>query len=391
MKTVYLDNNATTAVAPEVRAAMEPYFNELFGNPSSLYDLSRPSKEAVADAREKVAKLLNCDPDEVLFTSCGTESDNAAIIGTLWANPEKKHIITTAVEHHAIGYVGEALEKHGYDVTYLPVDENGMLDIDQFKKSLRKDTAIVSVMWANNETGVIFPVEELAQLCKERGIIFHTDAVQAAGKIPLNMKDSAIDMLSISGHKLHTPKGIGILYLRKDIKWEPFMKGGQQEKGKRPGTENVPYIVGMGKAAELALSNMDEEYAYLTQLRDYMQSEILRRIPDVRVTAATSPRLPNTLHICFKGAKDDAMLHLLNTYGIAASSGSACNTESTDISHVLRAMHIPEDYILGSLRLSLSRYTTREDIDYLLEKLPAVVERTRKARSKRKATLQADK
>ena len=391
MKTVYLDNNATTAVAPEVRAAMEPYFNELFGNPSSLYDLSRPSKEAVADAREKVAKLLNCDPDEVLFTSCGTESDNAAIIGTLWANPEKKHIITTAVEHHAIGYVGEALEKHGYEVTYLPVDENGMLDIDQFKKSLRKDTAIVSVMWANNETGVIFPVEELAQICKERGIIFHTDAVQAAGKIPLNMKDSAIDMLSISGHKLHTPKGIGILYLRKDVQWEPFMKGGQQEKGKRPGTENVPYIVGMGKAAELAMSNMDEEYAYLTQLRDYLQSEILRRIPDVRVTAATSPRLPNTLHICFKGAKDDAMLHLLNTYGIAASSGSACNTESTDISHVLRAMHIPEDYILGSLRLSLSRYTTREDIDYLLEKLPAVVERTRKARSKRKATLQADK
>ncbi len=387
MKTIYLDNNATTAVAPEVRDAMLPYFNEAYGNPSSLYDLGYSAKDAVAKARQQVADLLNCEPDEIIFTSCGTESDNAAIMGTLWAHPDKKHFITTKVEHHAVGYVGESLEKKGYTVTWLQVNINGMLDLDEFKKALRPDTGIVSVMWANNETGVIFPVEEMARICKEKGIIFHTDAVQAAGKINLDMKHSAIDMLSISGHKLHAPKGIGILYQRNGLIWEPLTKGGQQEKGKRPGTENVPYIVGMGVAAQLAKTALDEEVKYLANLRDYLESEILKRIPDARITGGNSPRLPNTCHICFKDAKDDAMLHLLNTFGICASSGSACNTESPEISHVLRAMKIPDEYAFGSLRLSLSRYSTREDVDYLLELLPTVVERTRKARKRRQQTV----
>jgi cysteine desulfurase len=387
MKTVYFDNNATTAVAPEVRDAMMPYFNEAYGNPSSLYDLGYSAKAAVAKAREQVAALLDCDPEEVIFTSCGTESDNAAIMGTLWANPDKRHLITTNVEHHAVGYVSESLEKKGYPVTYLQVDADGMISVEEFKKALRPDTAIVSIMWANNESGVIFPIKEISEICKERGIIFHTDAVQAAGKIELNLKDSNIDMLSISGHKLHAPKGIGILYLKNGTRWEPFTKGGQQEKGRRPGTENVPYIIGMGKATELAKAALKEEGKYLADLRNYLESEILKQIPDARITGGNSPRLPNTCHICFKDAKDDAMIHMLNTYGICASSGSACNTESTEISHVLRAMHIPEEYALGSLRLSLSRYTTREDVDYLLQYLPAIVERTRKARKKRQQTV----
>lgn len=391
MKNVYLDNNATTRVAPEVRDAMLPYFNEQYGNPSSLYDIGYSAKDAVKKAREQVAALLGCEPDEVFFTSCGTESDNAAIIGSLWANPHKRHVITTTVEHHAIGYVAESLEKKGFPVTFVEVDQDGKLDLDTLKKSITDQTAIVSVMWANNETGVIFPIEEIGQYCHERGVLFHTDAVQAAGKIKFNLKDSPIDLLSISGHKLNAPKGIGILYKKKGISWEPLMKGGQQEQSQRPGTENVPYIVGMGVAAELALSTFDEEYKQISSLRDYLESEIEKRIPDARITGKNSPRLPNTCHICFKGAKDDAMIHLLNTYGVAASSGSACNTESDDVSHVLRAMKIPEEYIRGSLRLSLGRYNTREDIDTVLDILPKVVERTRKAKARRAEAIAQDK
>lgn len=384
MKLVYLDNNATTAISPEVREVILPYLDQHYGNPSSLYDLGRASRKAVEYAREQVARLLNCDPEEIIFTSCGSESDNGALWGTLWANPAKKHIITSVVEHHAVLYTCEAIEKQGYEVTYIPVDEGGILDLDYLKKAIRPDTALVSIMAANNETGVISPIEEIAKICKEKNIYFHTDAVQAVGKLPIDLKHSTIDMLSISGHKLHAPKGVGVFYLRKGVKWLPYLQGGHQELGFRAGTENTIGIVALGKAAELAQQHLPEENKYLCSLRDRFEKEVVNRIPDVRVTAGHSPRLPNTSHLCFKDAKDDAILLILNEVGICASSGSACNTGSKDVSHVLRAMKIPKEYIRGTVRISLSRYNTSEDIDYLLEHLPGIVERTRKAKQKRK-------
>jgi cysteine desulfurase len=384
MKIVYLDNNATTAISPEVREAISPYLNEYYGNPSSLYELGRTSRKAIEHAREQVARLLNCDPEEIIFTSCGSESDNGALWGTLWANPSKKHIITSVVEHHAILYTCQALEKQGYEVTYVPVDEGGILDLDYLKKSIRPDTALVSIMWANNETGVISPIPEIARICKEKNVYFHTDAVQAIGKLPIDLKHSTIDMLSISGHKLHAPKGVGVFYLRKGVRWLPYLQGGHQESGFRAGTENTIGIVAMGKAAEIAQKHLSEENKYLASLRDKFEKEVVNLISDVRVTAAHSPRLANTSHLCFKDAKDDAILLLLNEVGVCASSGSACNAGSKDVSHVLRAMKIPKEYIRGSVRISLSRYNTQEDINYLLEQLPVIVERTRKAKQKRK-------
>ncbi len=384
MNIIYLDNNATTQIAPEVREAILPYLDENYGNPSSLYDLGRISRKAVEHARAQVASLLNCDPEEIIFTSCGSESDNGAIWGTLWANPDKKHVITSAVEHHAIGHVCEFIEKNGYEVTYVPVDEGGILDLDYLKKSIRSDTALVTIMTANNETGVIFPIDKIGAICKEKKVYFHTDAVQAVGKLPIDLRHSDIDMLSISGHKLHAPKGVGVFYLRKNVAWSPYLMGGHQESEKRAGTENTIGIVALGKAAELAQHHLPEENKYLSSLRDKFEAEVIRRIPDVRITARNSPRLPGTSHLCFKDAKDDAILLILNEVGICASSGSACNTGSKDVSHVLRAMKVPKDYIRGSLRISLSRYNKQSDIDYLLEHLPGIVERTRKAKQKRK-------
>jgi cysteine desulfurase len=391
MKPIYLDNNATTAIAPEVREAMLPYMDLLYGNASSLYDLGRESRKAIECAREQIADLLNCNPEEITFTSCGSESDNAAIFGILWANPDKKHVVTSNVEHHAILYTCEAIEKMGYEVTYVPVKENGILDLDILKKSIRPDTALVTIMAANNETGVISPTDKIAKICKEKNVYFHTDAVQAVGKLPIDLKNSTIDMLSISGHKLHAPKGVGILYIRSDVKWQPYLMGGHQENGKRAGTENVIGIVALGKAAELAKLHLPEENTYLIKLRDHYEKEIVKRIPEIRMTAQESPRLPNTSHMCFKDAKDDAILLMLNDVGICASSGSACNTGSGEVSHVLQAMHIPDEYIRGSLRISLSRYNTQKDIDSLLEHLPKIVERTQKAKQKRKQHSSSEK
>src|SRR4030042_90061 len=338
---------------------MLPYFSEYYGNPSSMHFFGGQVQKKVDEAREKVADFLGAEPSEIVFTSCGTESDNAAILGTLDSYPEKRHLITTRVEHPAIGNVCTYLGRKGYRITELSVDREGRLDLDELRESITEETTLVTIMYANNETGVIFPIDEIGEIVKEKGIPFHTDAVQAAGKIHLNMKKSKIDMLSISAHKLHAPKGIGVLYIRKGTKFSPFLIGGHQEKGRRGGTENVPYIVGFGKACELAKKHLDEENMRVQALRDYLEKKILESIPNAIINGDRVHRLPNTLNISFEYVEGESILLLLSDLGICASSGSACTSGSLEPSHVLRAMGVPFTAAHGSLRFTLSVCNTK--------------------------------
>ncbi len=377
MKTIYLDNNATTAVAPEVLAAMLPYLGELYGNPSSMHSFGGQVGEAVDTARERIAALLGAGPDEIIFTSCGSESDNTAIWSALQTQPEKRHLITTRVEHPAVLNVVQYWERQGYHVTLLGVDGKGRLDLDEYAAALSDDTALVSIMFANNEVGDIYPIQAMAEMAKERGILFHTDAVQAVGKTPIDLRHLPVDMLSLSGHKIHAPKGIGVLYVRKGVRFRPFLRGGHQERGRRAGTENVPYIVGLGMAAQLSSDHMQEERVHVARLRDQVDNGLLERIPDCMVNGDVENRLPNTSNIAFKNVEGEAILLMLDRLGICASSGSACTSGSLEPSHVLRAMGVPFNYAHGSVRLSLSRYTTEEDVDYVIENFPGVIETLR--------------
>jgi cysteine desulfurase len=377
MKTIYLDNNATTQVAPEVLEIMLPYFSDLYGNPSSMHSFGGQVARKVREAREQAAALIGAIPDEIIFTSCGTESDNAAIRSALAAHPDRRHIVTSRVEHPAIKSLCAHLSRQGYRVTELPVDKDGLIDMNHYERSLSPDTAVVSLMWANNESGVLFPVEKAAELARKRDILFHTDAVQAVGKIPIDMKANVIDMLSISGHKLHAPKGIGILYIRRGTKFSPFLIGGHQEKERRGGTENTPSIIGLGKACELAARNMEAENTRVKQLRDKLEGKLLELIPNSRVNGNRSYRLPNTTNISFEFVEGEGILLLMNEFGICASSGSACTSGSLQPSHVLRAMGVPFTMAHGSIRFSLSIYTTEEEINFVIEKMPAIIERLR--------------
>lgn len=374
MKTVYLDNNATTQVAPEVFEAMRPFLTESYGNPSSMHTFGGKVRRNIDGAREAVADLIGAsDINEIIFTSCGTESDNTAIISTLRSYPDKKHIITTKVEHPAVLSLCKYLETQGYRLTYLDVDNDGLLDLNELKSAIDYDTAIISIMHANNETGVLFPIEEIAEIARLRSVVFHTDCVQSAGKINLDMKKIPLDFLSLSGHKLHAPKGVAALYVRKGTRFSPFLIGGHQEQGRRGGTENVASIVGLGAACALAKKNMSEEIIHVKNLRDNLEKVILEKIPNVRINGHKELRLPNTTNIGFEFIEGESILLKLDEKGIAASSGSACTSGSLMPSHVLRAMGIPFTFIQGSIRFSLSRYNREEDIDYTLEHLPSII------------------
>jgi len=373
---IYFDNNATTRLAPEALEAMQPYLTELYGNPSSIHGFGSQVSRKIQEAREQVAALLSAaDPIEIVFTSCGTEGDNAAIRGILESQPQKRHIVTTQVEHPAVLSLCQHLEKKGYRVTWLRVDADGMLDLEELKASLSDDTALVSIMYANNETGVIFPIDAIGEIVKARGIPFHVDAVQVAGKIPLNLRQSPVDLLTISAHKFHGPKGVGALYVRRGITFRPFMIGGHQERGRRGGTENVAGIVGMGKAAELALGNMPEDEPRVRGLRDRLEQSLLESCPESRVNGHREKRLPNTLNMSFKFLEGEAILVLLDQNGICASTGSACTAGSSEPSHVLRAMGVPPDWIQGAVRFSLSRYTTETEVVFVNQKMPPIVQR----------------
>ena len=374
---IYMDNNATTQVAPEVLEAMLPYLRDYWGNPSSMYAFGGQVGAAVTQAREQVAGLLGASADEILFTSCGTESDNTAIRSALRVRPGKRHIVTTRVEHPAILSLCKTLEKEGYIVTYLSVDSRGWIDLDELRHSLRDDTAVVSIMMANNETGTILPVEEAGAIVKERGILFHVDAVQAVGKIPLNMAKSNIDMLAMSGHKLHGPKGVGALYVRKGTPFRAFLVGGHQERNRRGGTENVASLVALGKACELAGEHIPLENTQVRALRDKLEAGLMSSAPDARLNGHPLHRLPNTANISFEYVEGEAILLLLNQFKICASSGSACTSGSLEPSHVLRAMGVPYTAAHGSVRFSLSRYNNEDEVDFVLEKLPPVIRRLR--------------
>jgi len=378
MKTIYFDNNATTKVAEQVFEEMKPLFCELYGNPSSMHTFGGQIGRRIGWAREQVAGLLGCEPSEIIFTSGGTESDNAAIKGTLAALPRRRKIITTRVEHPAVLTVCRELENHGYTVVEMAVDKYGRLDLVELEEQVDDDTALVTIMYANNETGVIFPIEKIAELAADRGVIFHTDAVQVIGKIPLNLSKSNIDLLSLSGHKLHAPKGVGALYVRKGTRLSPYMLGGHQEAGRRAGTENVPGIVGLGKACELAAKNIEQENSKVKYLRDKLEHAILENCPDSQLNGDKENRLPNTTNISFEYIEGEAILLMLDKYGICASSGSACTSGSLEPSHVLRAMGVPFTAAHGSIRFSLSRYNTEEEVDYTVEKMPQIVNQLRK-------------
>lgn len=378
MSGIYLDNNATTQVDPEIVDVMLPFFSEQFGNPSSMHKFGDKVGRAIMKARRQVQELLGAEHDsEIIFTSCGTESDSTAILSALRAQPDRKEIITTKVEHPAILSLCENLEKEGYKVHCLEVDKKGRLDLDAYKKLLTDNVAIVSVMWANNETGTIFPVEAMAEMASEAGVMFHTDAVQAVGKLPIDVKNTQIDMLSLSGHKLHAPKGIGVLYLRRGVRFRPFLRGGHQERGRRAGTENTASIVALGKAAELAQQHMEEEQTRVKELRDRLEKGITEVVPHCFVTGDPDNRLPNTCNIAFEYIEGEAILMLLNKLDIAASSGSACTSGSLEPSHVMRAMDIPFTAAHGTVRFSLSRYNSAEEIEKVIEAVPPIVAKLR--------------
>ena len=377
MKPIYVDNNATTQVAPEVLAAMLPYFREYYGNPSSMHNFGGRVGPKVREAREQVAELIGADADEIIFTSCGSEGDNTAIRSALASNPEKRHLVISRVEHPAIRSLAASLSKQGYRISEIPVDSQGHLNLEKLQESLTPDTAIVSIMWANNETGVIFPIEKIAEMVHHHGITFHTDAVQAVGKIPINLRKTTIDMLSLSGHKLHAAKGVGALFIRKGTKFSPFLIGGHQERGRRAGTENVPGIIGLGAGCQLAKDNMDLENSKVKELRDHLEKELLYRIPNAVVNGDPLQRLPNTSNISFEFVEGESILLMLNEFNICASSGSACTSGSLEPSHVIRAMGVPFTMAHGSIRFSLSIYNTREEVDFIIEKLPPIIERLR--------------
>ena len=378
-KGIYLDNNATTMVDPKVVDAMLPYFSEQFGNPSSMHSFGNKVGHAIKQARKNIQKLIGAEHDsEIIFTSCGTESDSTAILSAMKAQPERKEIITTVVEHPAILTLCDYLEKDGYTVHKLGVDGKGRLDLNEYKSLLSDKVAIVSIMWANNETGTLFPVEEMANMAHQAGILFHTDAVQAVGKVPINLKSTTIDMLSISGHKLHAPKGIGVLYLRRGTRFRPLLRGGHQERGRRAGTEATASIVALGEAAKMAMEFMEHENTYVKALRDKLEAGILAAVPNAFVTGDPEHRLPNTCNIAFEYIEGEAILMLLNKDGIAASSGSACTSGSLEPSHVMRAMDIPYTAAHGSVRFSLSRYNTESEIDAVIAAVPKIMEKLRK-------------
>jgi cysteine desulfurase len=374
---IYVDNNATTQVSPEVLEEMLPYFNEFYGNPSSMHTFGGKVEHKITEARKRLAALLGAAPEEIIFTSCGTESDSTAIRAAILSNSNKKHILTSRVEHPAVKNHYEYLSKNGYRVTFVPVDRKGRLDLDYLYKNLSDDTALVSIMWANNESGVIFPIEEISRVVREKGIVFHTDAVQAVGKFPIDLKTIDVDMLSLSGHKLHGPKGVGALYVRRGTKYTPFIIGGHQEKGRRGGTENVASIIGLGKAAELAAAHLSDNNNQIKQLRDKLENEILKRIPNTIINGDRNNRLPNTTSIAFEYVEGESILLMMDEFGICASSGSACTSGSLEPSHVLRAMGVPFTAAHGSVRFSLSKYNTEEEIDFIIEKLPPIIERLR--------------
>ncbi len=379
-KVIYMDNNATTRVAPEVREAMLPYFSDLYGNPSSMHSFGGQVGRDLAVAKEQVAALIGATPEELIFTSCGTESDSTAILSALQSFPEKRHIVTTRVEHPAVKNLCENIDNltgHKHKVTQLPVNREGVLDLAQFEKSLTDETAIVSVMWANNETGVIFPIKEMLEIAKSRGILFHTDAVQAVGKIPIDLQNLPIDFLSISGHKLHAAKGIGVLYVRRGTPFVPFMIGGHQEHGRRGGTENVASIIGLGRACELAGELMQEENTRVKAMRDKLENGLLETIPNSMLNGHKTDRLPNTTNISFEYVEGEAILLHMDRYKICASSGSACTSGSLEPSHVLRAMGVPFTAAHGSVRFSLSVYNTDDEVDLVLDKMGPIIENLR--------------
>jgi cysteine desulfurase len=373
---IYFDNNATTKVLPEAFEAMRPYLTDFYGNPSSIHRFGSQVGQRIAQARAQVAALVGAaDPVEVIFTSCGTEGDNAAIRAALEARPDKRHIVTTKVEHPAVYGLCQHLEKKGYRVTWLGVDRAGCLDLDELRNALSDETALVTVMHGNNETGVLFPIADIGAIVSARGIPFHVDAVQTAGKLPLRVKDLPVDLLTISGHKFHGPKGIGALYVRRKIAFAPFLIGGHQERNRRAGTENVAGIVGMGEAAEQALAHLDDYASRVRALRDQLEAGLTSLFPDCRINGAGAPRLPNTTNVSFRYLEGEAILVLLDQFGICASTGSACTAGSAEPSHVLRAMAVPPDWLQGAVRFSLSRFNSAEEVAFVCEKLPCIVER----------------
>lgn len=377
-KLIYLDNAATTKVLPAVLDEMLPYFSETYGNPSAVYSFASKAKSAVDTARDSVADLIGAKSEEIYFTGGGSESDNWALKATAEAYASKgKHIITSKIEHHAILHTAAWLEKQGYEVTYIDVDEDGVVKLDELEAAIRPDTILISIMAANNEIGTIQPIREIGEIAKKHGVLFHTDAVQAFGHIPINVDEMNIDMLSASGHKIHGPKGIGVMYIRKGVKIRSFIHGGAQERQRRAGTHNVPGIVGIGKAAELASENMDKIMKQESELRDYMIKRVLDEIPYTRLNGHKTDRLPNNVSFCFRFIEGESLLILLDQSGICASSGSACTSGSLDPSHVLLAIGLPHEIAHGSLRISMSEETTREDIDYTVDKLKGIVERLR--------------
>ena len=378
MRKVYLDNAATTALSPRVLEAMLPYFTQYYGNPSSVHAFGREAKQGLDKARDQVAKALHCEPSEVIFTGCGTESDNTVLLGVAQRYGDKgKHIITTNVEHHAILHTCEYLEKQGYSVTYLPVDQDGLVTAEQVAAAIRPDTILVSIMFANNEVGTIMPIQEIGAVCKEKGVLFHTDAVQAVGHIPVDVQAMHIDMLSLSAHKFHGPKGVGALYSRKGIRLPSYIMGGAQERGRRAGTENVAGIVGLGAAIQLATEQLEENRAKMTALRDRLMTGIQARISEVKLNGHPTNRLPNNVNFSFKYIEGESILLMLDMNGIAASSGSACTSGSLDPSHVLLALGLPHEIAHGSVRLTLGDETTEEDIDYTIDVLEKTVARLR--------------
>ena len=378
MKRIYMDNGATTRVTEPVFEAMQPYFCEIYGNPSSAHNFGYVSRHAIDAAREQVARAINADVNEIYFTGCGTESDNWAVRGAAYENVKKgRHIITTAIEHHAILHTCAQLEKEGFEVTYLPVDEYGFVTPEQLDAAIRPDTTLVSIMTANNEIGTIEPIAELAAVCKKHGVLFHTDAVQAIGSVKIDVKAMGIDMLSMSGHKFHAPKGIGVLYIRKGVRLQQFMNGGAQERNRRAGTENLASIVGIGKAIELATADIDAHNAQLSAIRDHMIERILKEIPFTRLNGHPTTRLPGNVNVCFRFIEGESLLMLLDAKGIAGSSGSACTSGSLDPSHVLLAIGLPHEIAHGSLRLSLSEENTMEEADYVVDALVEIVSRLR--------------
>lgn len=376
--TFYFDNSATTKIRPEVLKAMMPYLTEEYGNPSSLYSIGRNSKKAIEKAREKVANLINCDKNEIYFTGCGTESDNTALKGIAYRHKKKgNHIITTKIEHNAVLESCKTLEKQGFEITYLDVDEEGIINLQELNDAITDNTILISIMFANNEIGTIEPIKEISKIAKKKGIVFHTDAVQAVGNIPIDVKEMGIDMLSMSGHKIHAPKGIGALYVRKEIEFDKFMNGGHQEKNKRAGTENVAGIIGLGKACEIALKDMEYHIRHTKSLRDYYLEEVKRNIEDIKINGPIENRLPGNANISFKGIDSTALLLELDKKGICCSSGSACNSGEANPSHVLTAIGLDSDMAKSSLRTTFGEFNTRAEVDYLMQNLIDCVKKLR--------------